>query len=274
MEVKEEQMTQVEGAAAGKPGKEKKPLNVKKEILSWILTIAVAVAAALLIRTFLFEPIRVDGESMCDTLQDGEIMLVTKPEYLFVDPQRGDVVICKYPGRTENFVKRVMGIPGDVIEIRSNVVYRNGEALDEPYLTPERNDNGFSMAPFTLGEDEYFVMGDNRDNSHDSRNYYDYFTPAALTRDMIIGHVRCVVFPFSDIRTIEYAVPDGGERPEPERPPICRKIMLLTNLFQGREGCTVLLLSQGTLTASPVAVPAIDRTGKILCDGGFRFQRS
>lgn len=79
MEVKEEQMTQVEGAAAGKPGKEKKPLNVKKEILSWILTIAVAVAVALLIRTFLFEPIRVDGESMCDTLQDGEIMLVTKP---------------------------------------------------------------------------------------------------------------------------------------------------------------------------------------------------
>ena len=203
MEVKEEQMTQVEGAATGKPGKEKKPLNVKKEILSWILTIAVAVAAALLIRTFLFEPIRVDGESMCDTLQDGEIMLVTKPEYLFGDPQRGDVVICKYTGRTENFVKRVMGIPGDVIEIRSNVVYRNGEALDEPYLTPERNDNGFSMAPFTLGEDEYFVMGDNRDNSHDSRNYYDYFTPAALTRDMIIGHVRCVVFPFSDIRTIE-----------------------------------------------------------------------
>ena len=206
MEVKEEQMTQVEGAATGKPGKEKKPVNVKKEILSWILTIAVAVAAALLIRTFLFEPIRVDGESMCDTLQNGEIMLVTKPEYLTGDPQRGDVVIGKYPGRTENFVKRVMGIPGDVIEIRSNVVYRNGEALDEPYLTPERNDNGSSMAPFTLGEDEYFVMGDNRDNSHDSRNYYTNSyppTPAALTRDMIIGHVRCVVFPFSDIRTIE-----------------------------------------------------------------------
>ena len=207
MEVKEEQMTQVEGAATGKPGKEKKPLNVKKEILSWILTIAVAVAAALLIRTFLFEPIRVDGESMCDTLQDGEIMPLSVANRVFEEldtaQQRGDVVICKYPGRTENFVKRVMGIPGDVIEIRSNVVYRNGEALDEPYLTPERNDNGFSMAPFTLGEDEYFVMGDNRDNSHDSRNYYDYFTPAALTRDMIIGHVRCVVFPFSDIRTIE-----------------------------------------------------------------------
>ena len=182
---------------------EKKPVNVKKEILSWIFTIAVAVVAALLIRTFLFEPIRVDGHSMCDPLQDGEIMLVTKPEYLFGDPQYGDVVICKYPGRTENFVKRVMGLPGDVIEVRSNVVYRNGEALDEPYLTPERNNDGFSMAPFNLGDDEYFVMGDNRDNSHDCRNYYGYGSPAALTRDMIIGHVRCVVFPFNAIRGVE-----------------------------------------------------------------------
>ena len=200
MEVKEEQMTQVEGAATGKPGKEKKPLNVKKEILSWILTIAVAVAAALLIRTFLFEPIRVDGESMCDTLQDGEIMLVTKPEYLFGDPQRGDVVICKYPGRTENFVKRVMGIPGDVIEIRSNVVYRNGEALDEPYLTPERNDNGFSMAPFTLGEDEYFVMGDNRNASSDSRKA----EIGMVDERLIVGKVLLRVFPLDSI-----GIPNG-----------------------------------------------------------------
>ena len=194
---------QEENLNDGQQPKEKKPVNVKKEIMSWILTIGVAVAAALLIRTFLFEPIRVDGHSMCDTLQDGEIMLVTKPEYLFGDPQYGDVVICKYPGRTENFVKRVMGLPGDVIEVRSNVVYRNGAALDEPYLIPERNNDGFSMAPFTLGEKEYFVMGDNRDNSHDCRNYYGYGSPAALTRDMIIGHVRCVVFPFNVIRGIE-----------------------------------------------------------------------
>ena len=183
--------------------KEKKPVNVKKEIISWIVTLGAAVVIALLIRTFLFEPIRVDGESMCDTLQNNEIMLVTKPEYLFGDPQAGDVVICKYPGRTENFVKRVMGVPGDVIEVKSNVVYRNGEAIDEPYLTPGRNNDGFSMDAFTLGEKEYFVMGDNRVNSHDSRNYYGYGSPAALTRDMIIGHVRCVVFPFNVMRGVE-----------------------------------------------------------------------
>lgn len=189
------------GQADGK--KAKKPVNVKKEIMSWILTLAAAVVIALVIRTFLFEPVRVDGESMCDTLQNNEIMFVTKPEYLLSDPQLGDVVICKYPGRTENFVKRVMGVPGDIIEVRENVVYRNGVAVDEPYLTKSRNDDGFSMAPFTLGSEEYFVMGDNRDNSHDSRNYYGYGAPAALTRDMIVGHVRFVFFPFNQIRGIE-----------------------------------------------------------------------
>ena len=157
----------------------------------------------MLIRTFLFEPIYVDGQSMCDTLQDREVMLVTKPEYIFGQPQRGDVVICKYPGRTENFVKRLMAVPGDTIEVRSNVVYINGVALDEPYLTPSRNDDGFSMDPMTLTDDQYFVMGDNRDNSHDSRNYYGYGKPATLTRSQIIGHVRCVIFPFSNIRGIK-----------------------------------------------------------------------
>ena len=188
---------------SAKPAKEKKKVNVKKEILSWILTLGSAVVIALLIRTFLFEPIRVDGQSMCDTLQNNEIMIVTKPEYLLSQPQRGDVVICKYPGRTENFVKRLMGVPGDTIEIIGNVVYLNGEALDEPYLTEARNDDGFSMNAMTLGEDEFFVMGDNRDNSHDSRNYYGYGKPATLSRSQIVGHVRSVVFPFNVIRGIE-----------------------------------------------------------------------
>ena len=184
------------------PSQEKKK-NVKKEILSWILTLGSAVIIALVIRTFIFEPVRVDGQSMCDTLQNNEIMFVTKPEYIFGDPQRGDVVICKYPGRTENFVKRLMGVPGDTVEVKQNVVYINGEALSEPYLTAERNDDGFSMDALTLGDGEYFVMGDNRDNSHDSRNYYGYGKPATLTRDQIIGHVRFVVFPFDKMRGIE-----------------------------------------------------------------------
>ena len=192
----------VDATVAENPqGKKKK--TVMKEILSWVLTLGTAVVLALLIRTFLFEPIRVDGESMCDTLQNNEIMFVTKPEYLLGQPQRGDVVICKYPGRTENFVKRLMAVPGDTIEVKDNVVYINGEALEEPYLTASRNQNGFSMELMTLGEDDFFVMGDNRDNSHDSRNYYGWNQPATLHRSQIIGHVRFVVFPFDKIRGID-----------------------------------------------------------------------
>ncbi len=191
---------QMENESAGK--KEKEPIDVKKEIMSWIVTLGTAVLTALVIHAFLFVPVRVDGSSMLDTLLDGEVMLVTKPEYLMGDPQFGDVVICKYPDRTENFVKRVMGVPGDEIEIRSNVVFRNGEPVSEPYLTADRNDDGFSMAPYKLEEGEYFVMGDNRDNSHDCRNMNGFYSPEAITRDMIVGHVRWVIFPFTKIREI------------------------------------------------------------------------
>ena len=193
---------------AQQPDKEKKSFG--KELLSWIVTLGMAVIIAFTIRTFLFEPIRVDGESMCDTLQDGEIMLVTKPEYLFGDPQVGDVVVCHYPERgNTNFVKRVIGVPGDTITIENGVVYRNGEAVEEPYLTPSRNQGSYYdiTEPFVLDDDEYFVCGDNRDNSHDSRNYYPLgrgqYQPAAVTRDMIKGHVRWVVFPFGNARGIE-----------------------------------------------------------------------
>ena len=208
MQMQDEQLKQDEQLQQPEENKEKKN-SVGKEILSWIVTLGMAVVIAFAIRTLLFEPVRVDGESMCDTLQDGEIMLVTKPEYLLGDPKVGDVVICHYPGRgNTNFVKRVIGLPGDTIEIKNNVVYRNGEATDEPYLNPLRNQDPRNdiLEPFVLGEDEYFVAGDNRDNSHDSRNYYSSWTgstPSAITRDMIKGHVQLVVFPFDNFRSID-----------------------------------------------------------------------
>lgn len=176
--------------------------SVRKEIFSWVLTLAAAVAIAIATRTFLFEPIRVDGESMTNTLQNGELMFVTKPEYIWGTPSRQDVIICRYPYRKEYFVKRLIALPGDTVEIRydrenrTNTVYVNGEAIEEPYLSPERNDKDNSMPPKTLGEDEYFVLGDNRDNSNDSR----YVGP--LHRSQIIGHVQFVFFPFSNVRGI------------------------------------------------------------------------
>lgn len=196
-EAKADDIQQIAEAAEGVV---KQGNSVGKEILSWVLTIAIAVVAAMCIRNFIFEPVRVDGHSMCDTLQDREVMFTTRFDYVFGKPQFGDVVICKYPGRgNTKFVKRVMGVPGDTIEIRDFQLYRNGEAVDQSFLTPSRNCNSLRsmmFGPVTLEDDQYLVMGDNRDNSNDSR----YIGP--VSENMILGHVRCVFFPFKNARVI------------------------------------------------------------------------
>lgn len=181
----------------GKKNKPKKTL--KQEIISWVVTIVTAVVLALVIRTFIFEPVSVQGSSMADTLHNGEITFTFKTGYLFNAPQRQDVVICHYPNRKENFVKRIIGVPGDTVAIVGTTVYINGQPLEEPYLNPERNRYDHTMMPVTLGENEYFVMGDNRDNSNDSRNLSQV---GPITRDMIVGHVTCVLFPFNQIRGV------------------------------------------------------------------------
>lgn len=162
------------------------------------------IALALLIRQFAVEFVRVKGNSMRETLHNGEIMLVTKGEYLFGRPERHDVVICHYPGRymdkwkliRQYFVKRIIGLPGETIAMEEGVVYINGQALEEPYLSESHTRRKTNMEPLTLGEDEYFVMGDNRDNSNDSRRI------GPLQRRAIIGRVRRVLWPMKKLRRI------------------------------------------------------------------------
>ncbi|MBR5383566.1 MAG: signal peptidase I [Clostridia bacterium] len=201
--------------------KEKKKKSVKREILEWILTLVVAVLIALPIRAFVFELVRVDGGSMDNTLANGEIMFVTKYDYASTwlclpwqdaetqeqakrittggEPERFDVVICRYPGRGgTNFVKRIVGLPGDTIELRNGYLYVNGELYEEPYIDDAyRTGRLNTFGPYTVPEGEYFVMGDHRNNSNDSRSQ------GPITRDMIIGHVRTVLFPFNKIRGID-----------------------------------------------------------------------
>ena len=208
-----------------KKEKVKKPLW--REILEWVVTILAAVAIALAVRTLFFEPVKVDGHSMDDTLADGEIMLVTKTDYLVGNPSRFDVVICNYPNRTTkflgvfdtnvNFVKRIVGLPGDTVEIKGGYLYVNGEKYDEPYINDEYRTNwgsaGYTYGPcyvpkkgetFTdvngnevvADEDYYFVMGDHRDNSNDSR------AQGPIKRSMIVGHVQQIVWPLSSWRSV------------------------------------------------------------------------
>ena len=151
----------------------------------------------------------VDGHSMDDTLSDHEIMFVTKMEYtsldlfgnsfsLYGDPERFDVVICHYPNRgTTKFVKRVVGLPGDTVSIHEGYLYVNGEKYEEPYISDAyRLGAGWEYPEITVPEGQYFVMGDHRNNSNDSR----YIGP--LDRDMIIGHALQVLYPFSSWRPI------------------------------------------------------------------------
>ena len=178
--------------------KEQPKKSLKREIFEWVMVFVVAAAMAFVVRTFIFEPVRVDGSSMLNTLTDSEFMIATKFDYLFGDPERFDIVICNYPNTTDGMyrVKRVIGLPGETVELRMGKLYINGEFVEQNFdMTP----NMTNFGPIEVPQDSYFVLGDNRNNSKDSRS----MMVGALPRDMIEGHVRAVVFPFGRMRLIK-----------------------------------------------------------------------
>ncbi len=171
-------------------------LEAKKaihEILSWVAVFVAAIGVAALIQMFVLEPLRVDGRSMNNTLYNNEFILVSKADYWQEDPERLDVVICRYPGREDTYVKRVVGLPGDTVEVRKEQVLINGTPLQENYITYPAD---YLYGPLTLGEDEYFVLGDNRIHSTDSH------VIGPIKREAIIGRVRLVIYPLDSIRSV------------------------------------------------------------------------
>lgn len=167
------------------------------DTLDFTFTIIMVILAIFVFRLFIFEPIRVAGDSMKPTLLDGERMFVEKVSYMFHEPERGDIVICYYPNRgNSTFVKRVVGLPGETIEILDGFVYINGELLDE---SDYWNDyiNG-EYGPIVIPDDCVFVMGDNRNHSGDSRE--GSVGPIPLYR--IVGRVHGVVWPFDGLREL------------------------------------------------------------------------
>lgn len=220
-ETKEEVEAQI-GAVEKKLAAKKK--SVGQEIREWIVALAVALVIVFLIQSFLFRIIRVDGHSMDNTLSNGERLFVTVADVRFGSLHRGDVVICHYPGRgLTYFVKRCVALPGDTVYCENavtHVVYeQDGETVDEPlderYGLYFAYGSDHDYAPYTLGEDEYFVVGDNRYNSHDSR---DWNGPDAdgggndgsadnnvgpISKGKIVGHVREVIWPLNAIRPVE-----------------------------------------------------------------------
>jgi len=163
--------------------------------VSFLLYIALVVLVALTIRSFIAEPIRVDGDSMIPTLVHNEDMFVEKMSYWFEDPQRGDIIICFYPGYTESCVKRVIGLPGETVEVKDGKFLIDGAALDESaYWNGEIIGD---MDPITIPARHVFVVGDNRNGSKDSRSASVGPIPYAK----VVGRVIAVVYPFNEFES-------------------------------------------------------------------------
>lgn len=162
-----------------------------KKALSWLIAIALAVALGMAIKTYALSTLRVTGTSMEPTLMTGDIALITKTDYRNDTPNRGDVVQLTVPGRSGTYIKRVIALPGETIEISGGSVIINGAPLEENYAAASNID----YPAVTLNGDEFFVLGDNREKSYDSREE-DF---GAISADQFLGRVRFVIWPISRI---------------------------------------------------------------------------
>nr|WP_321255091.1 signal peptidase I [uncultured Pseudodesulfovibrio sp.] len=186
-----------------------------------IEAIVVALLLAFVIRAFIVQAFKIPSGSMLETLQIGDHLLVTKfaydvrlPSNIWLDttdgkvlaktgdPERGDIIVFKFPeDESKDFIKRVIGLPGETIEIRNKVVYIDGQPIDEPYTqhtkftrNPIRDDFG----PFTVPQDEFFVMGDNREGSYDSR----WWGP--VKRQKIVGKALVIYWSWGSLTDIRF----------------------------------------------------------------------
>jgi len=153
-----------------------------KRLLTGLLVLAFAVCAGFAARTWLFSAVRIAGSSMSDTLISGDVILITR----FGSPDRDSIMQCSFSGRSGSYIKRVIGLPGDTVEFSGGQLSVNNRALSEPYVSSATED-----MIITLGEDEYFVLGDNRAQSYDSRAE----DMGCIRRDQFSGRVRWILWP-------------------------------------------------------------------------------
>ena len=165
-----------------------------QELLGWSKDIGVAVLGAILIVIFVVQPVKVEGTSMEPRLQPQDRLFVNKFVYYVSDIGRGDVVVFWYPrDRSKSFIKRVIGLPGDSVEIRTGTVFVNGHSLSEPYLLGRFDAN--SHPPEGVPPQHYFVLGDHRNSSSDSRDW------GSVSKQNIFG---AAVFRYWPLRRIGF----------------------------------------------------------------------
>lgn len=168
-----------------------KKASMKREIMEWVIVIEIAIILAVILNKFIIVNAVIPTASMETTIMTGDRMFGNRLAYLKKDPQRGDIAIFKFPDDEKQlFIKRIIGLPGETLEMREGRIYINGseEPIDEPYLTVVPvGDYG----PVTIPENAYFMMGDNRNNSADSR----YWMHTFVYREKILGKAVFRYFP-------------------------------------------------------------------------------
>jgi len=159
-------------------------------VLHWLRDLSLSVVIAIMIILFLYQPVKVEGTSMMPALVDQERIFINKFVYHSVGSiERGDMVVFWYPrDPSKSYIKRVIGVPGDRVRIDRGAVYVNGASLKEPYVPPQYHDQQ-SMAEMTVQPDEYFVLGDHRSSSNDSRAW------GTVPRHYIYGKAVFVYWP-------------------------------------------------------------------------------
>lgn len=178
--------------------------KVMREMISTLLYLLAVLCLTWLVITFVGQRTEVEGASMEATLYDGDNLIVDKTTYRFKDPQRFDIIVFPFQYKENTYyIKRIIGLPGETVQIDGQGnIYINGEILSESYgrevIQPENI--GIAAEPITLGEDEYFVMGDNRNNSSDSRTEI----VGNIHRDDIIGRAWLRIWPLSEFGLLKH----------------------------------------------------------------------
>lgn len=176
--------------------------NVVKEIFSTILYILVVLLGAYLLITFVGQRTSVSGSSMEPTLSNNDQLILDKISYRFSEPQRFDIIVFPFQYAEKTFyVKRIIGLPGETVQIDlQGNIYINGQILNEDYGKETINFAGLAVEPITLGDDEYFVMGDNRNNSSDSRDP----SVGNIRRSNIIGKAWVRIWPLNKFGVLKH----------------------------------------------------------------------
>ena len=175
--------------------------EIIKELAGWLLYIVLIIALTWIVVTFVGQRTEVSGSSMETTLSDKDQLIVDKMTYRFRDPKRYDIVVFPYQYQDNTYyIKRIIGLPGETVQILSGMVYIDGMRLDEHYGNEIMENPGIAEEPLTLGEDEYFVLGDNRNNSSDSRAS----DVGLIHRKDLSGRAWIRVWPLSQIGVIHH----------------------------------------------------------------------